>query len=274
MAVISLLAAALLAQAAKVKEIRDVAYVEGREADPKKHKLDLYLPESDKPVAVVMWIHGGGWMIGDRSWYREVGHRFSERGIGMAAIGYRLSPGVKHPAHIEDCAAAFAWLRANVREHGGDPDRLFVSGQSAGGHLAALLASDPKYLEKHKLPLETIKGSIPMSGVYRIPPMRRGMFAEAFGDDREVCRLASPREHVTGIKAPMLVITEEDKDGIIGPSLNAYRRAVEEAKVKDVAFLEAKGCNHISIVINLARTSEDPVRAAMIEFVKKTGQPR
>lgn len=273
MAVNFLLATALLAQAAKVKEVRDVAYLEGKEADSRKHKLDLYLPESDKPVPVLMWIHGGGWMIGDRSWYREVGRRFAEQGIGFAAVSYRLSPGVKHPAHIEDCAAAFAWLHANVREHGGDRDRLFVSGQSAGGHLTALLASDPKYLEKHKLPLETIKGSIPMSGVYRIPPMRWGMFGDSFGSDREVCRLASPKEHAAGIKAPMLVITEEDKDLIIGPSLNGYQRAIEEAKVQDVTFLEGKGTNHISIVINLARTSDDPVRAAMIEFVRKTGQP-
>src|SRR5262245_61986270 len=99
---------------------------------------------------------------------------------------------------VQDCARAFAWLRAHVAEYGGDPERLFVSGQSAGGHLAALLALDPQYLRALEVPDGTIRGAIPISGVYTIPALPAntrglmGMFPTAFGCDREVCRAASP----------------------------------------------------------------------------------
>ncbi len=138
----------LCPQESQVKAVKDVAYYEGADADAKKHKLDLYLPVSDKPFPVAMWIHGGGWVLGDRSMYGALGRRLAERGIGCAVISYRLSPGVKHPEHVKDCARAFAWLHANAKTHGGDPDRLFVSGQSAGGHLSALLALDRTYLNQ------------------------------------------------------------------------------------------------------------------------------
>jgi len=133
-----------LARGSDVREVRDLAYVDGPDADPVKHKLDLYLPKDAKNVPVLMWIHGGGWKTGDRSWYRELGLRFAESGVGFAAISYRLSPKVKHPAHVEDCARAFAWLRGHVSEYGGDPERLFAVGQSAGGHLALWLAARPR----------------------------------------------------------------------------------------------------------------------------------
>src|SRR6185295_9736276 len=139
----AILALAAVLQDPGIREAKDLAYADGGDA---KQKLDLYLPPDAKNAPIVMWIHGGGWKWGDRAQYRELGRRFAEAGIGFAAISYRLSPKVKHPAHIEDCARAFAWLRAHAAEYGGDPDRLFVSGQSAGGHLSALLALDPSYL--------------------------------------------------------------------------------------------------------------------------------
>jgi len=257
-----------------VKETRDLAYDDGADADPKKHKLDLYMPKDAKKVPVVMWSHGGAWMMGDRSMYGEVGRRFAESGIGFAAISYRLSPKVKHPAHVEDCARAFAWLLGHVADYGGDPDRLFVSGQSAGGHLSALLTLDRQYLQALKVPDGAIKGSIPMSGVYTIPALPAGskglmaMFPDAFGSDPEVCRAASPLSHIANLNCPMLVITESEEIGIIGPTLKLFKAAAEKAGVKDLRFIEAEQRNHISIVMNLAR-KDDPVRASMVDFIQK-----
>src|SRR6516162_1460175 len=165
-----LLVLPLLAQGG-VREVKDLAYVEGPGADPDKQRLDLYLPRSATRFPVLMWIHGGAWSFGDRAWFGDVGRRFAQEGIGAAIISYRLSPRVRHPAHVEDCARAFAWLRTHVAEYGGDPERLFVSGQSAGGHLSALLACDPQYLRALQVPADAIKGAIPMSGVYSIPAL-------------------------------------------------------------------------------------------------------
>lgn len=263
----------LAPQEAKVREVKDIAYVEGKDADAKKHKLDLYLPDADGPFPVLMWIHGGGWKMGDRAMYGELGRRFAESGVGCAVISYRLSPEVRHPEHIKDCARALAWLHAHVKEHGGDPDRLFVTGQSAGGHLTALLALNRTYLEELKVPEDAIKGAIPMSGVYTIPAVKRDlpglkMFKDAFGSDPDVCKEASPVTHARNAKAPMLVITEtEDDRAMLRESMAGFKKALEAADVRNVEFLDAKDRNHITIVTRMYG-QEDPVRQAIVDFVK------
>jgi acetyl esterase/lipase len=257
-----------------VRVVRDLAYCDGPDADPKKHRLDLFLPAGAEQVPVLMWIHGGGWQMGDRWLFASVGRRFAEAGIGFAAISYRLSPEVRHPAHVQDCAAAFAWLHAHVAEYGGDPARLFVSGQSAGGHLTALLALDPRYLRALAVPAGAIQGAIAMSGVYEIPALpahtagMAAMFPAAFGSEPEACRAASPVAHVGNLACPMLVITETEDPGIIRANMRALRTAAEKAGEQGIEFVDAERRNHISIVVRLASPT-DEVRQAMVDFVKQ-----
>jgi acetyl esterase/lipase len=258
-----------------VREVKDLPYVDGPDADPAKHKLDLYIPKDAKKAPVMMWIHGGAWSIGDRSWYAEHGRRFAEEGILLAAISYRLSPKVKHPAHIQDCARAFAWLQANVAKYGGDPDRLFVSGQSAGGHLSALLALDPSWLRALQVPDGSIKGAIPMSGIYSIPVLPAGtrglmsMFPDSFGSDPETCRAASPVTHIENLGFPMLMITETLDPGFVRMNAKKFQAAAEKAGLKSFTAMDAEDRNHFSIVLKLAAKTEDPIRTAMVEFIRK-----
>src|SRR5262245_11281684 len=225
-----------------------------------------------------MWIHGGGWVWGDRWMYAQVGRRFAEAGIGFAAISYRLSPNVKHPAHAQDCARAFAWLHGHVAEHGGDPDRLFIAGQSAGGHLAALLACDPQFLADAGVPNGALKGAIPMSGVYQIPALPANtkgigaLFPRAFGSTAEVCEVASPVTHVGTLTCPMLVITETQDFGVIRHNMELLRAAAQKAGVSDIRFVDAEQRNHITIVTSLARRGDEPVRQAMVDFVRQRCQ--
>lgn len=128
----------------------DLAYAA---TDNPRQKLDLFLPRkpaTDKPLPLVVFIHGGGWRNGDKgSGLRRVA-AFVESGefVG-ASIGYRLSGEAIWPAQIQDCKAAIRWLRAHAKEFGFDPDRIAVMGSSAGGHLVAMLGTsgDVKKLE-------------------------------------------------------------------------------------------------------------------------------
>lgn len=262
------------AQDRKIREVKDIPYYEGRDADQRKHKLDLYLPNTDKPFPVVMFIHGGAWRTGDRAMYGALGNRFAEQGIGLAAISYRLSPKVKHPEHVKDCARAFAWLVANIGKHGGDPKRLFVMGHSAGGHLTALLTLDKKYLAEHKVPEDAIKGSIPISGVYDIPAVEKEnrllkIFYDAFGPDSDVCRDASPVTHVKNLKAPMLVVTETKDNSMVRPTMKKFKEAFEKEGIKGVEFADAEDRDHGSILSKMSLDRDDPVRAKIVEFIKK-----
>lgn len=104
-----------------------------------RHLLDLYLPAGTKDAPLIIWIHGGAWLAGDKSNPRPL--PFLADGFAVASINYRLSQHATFPAQIIDCKAAVRWLRANARRYGIDPNRFAVWGESAGGHLAALVGT-------------------------------------------------------------------------------------------------------------------------------------
>jgi acetyl esterase/lipase len=121
-----------------VKAHRNVAYVnDGHD----RQKLDLYVPESEHPLPVIIWVHGGGWQGGSKDGCPPLRAGYTEKGFAVASIGYRLSGDAVFPAQIEDCKAAIRWLRAHAEEHNLDPERFGVWGSSAGGHLVALLGT-------------------------------------------------------------------------------------------------------------------------------------
>ena len=127
------------AVAAEVEVRRDVAY---GTANGKQLLLDAYLPPStgDRRPAVVM-IHGGGWRAGDkRSWEPEA-RRLAGRGWVAFSVNYRLDEPSPFPAEIDDVRAAVRWVRANAGEYGVDTGRIAALGESAGGHLTAMLAT-------------------------------------------------------------------------------------------------------------------------------------
>jgi len=111
--------------------------------DNVRQSLDLFLPkerDSDEPLPLIIWIHGGGWRGGSKNGgIGQVGPLVSTGRYVGASVGYRLSDEAIWPAQIHDCKAAVRWLRANADEYGIDPDRIGVWGSSAGGHLVAML---------------------------------------------------------------------------------------------------------------------------------------
>lgn len=256
----------------QVAEIKDLAY-----GDHAKQKLDLVLPKEGRDYPTILFIHGGAWRDGDRKLYGALGRRFAEAGVGMALASYRLTPEVKHPEHAKDVARAFAWLRGNVAARGGSPEKLYVMGHSAGGHLAALLALDPSYLEALKIPPGAIKGAIPLSGVYAVmalPPDTKGILKilpDAFGSDPELCRRASPTSHVKNAACPFLVLTETEDNLKVRPSMNLLKLAVQKESVKGFEFVDAEGRDHFSIIVKMMGAEEDPYRARILDFVKGPG---
>ncbi len=118
---------------------RDLAYVTQGHA---RQKLDLYLPENtDAPVPLIIWVHGGGWANGDKAGCPPLRSGYVKLGYAVASINYRLSGYAIFPAQIEDCKAAIRWLRAHAKNYRINPDRFGVWGSSAGGHLVALLGA-------------------------------------------------------------------------------------------------------------------------------------
>src|SRR3954471_10166956 len=113
-----------------------------------RQSLDVYTPCGDpKHAPVVIFFYGGYWQWGSKSDYRFVGQALASKGFIAVLPDYRLYPRVTFPAFVEDGAQAVRWTRDHIARYGGDPNRLYLMGHSAGAHTAALLAVDPHYLQ-------------------------------------------------------------------------------------------------------------------------------
>jgi acetyl esterase/lipase len=204
-----------------VERIRDISYYDGPQADPGRHKLDLFLPKGKTDYPVVVLVHGGAWTMGDNrccGLYSSVGEFLASQGIGAVLPNYRLSPGVKHPEHIKDLARAFAWTRNHIAEHGGRTDEIFLMGHSAGGHLVALLAADEKYLKAEGCRGADIKGVIGLSGVYRIPPGKTDVRLGGHSEDSFRLDEMTPLRGVSAASRP----TEGESGGGLPVTINVF----------------------------------------------------
>jgi acetyl esterase/lipase len=141
----------------------DIAY-----GPDQRQTLDVYVPdgESGVPRPVVVFFHGGGWSRGSKDIYRFVGSALAEKGAITVIANYRLTPEVRFPVFVEDAASAVAWTFRNIADHGGDPARIFLMGHSAGAHISALLALDPRYLARDGIDTAQLAGVIGLSGPY------------------------------------------------------------------------------------------------------------
>lgn len=103
--------------------------------------LDIHRPKGEGPYPILVYLHGGGWVLGSPKTHRKLGFRFAERGYLVFNVHYRLAPEAPFPAAFDDCETALNWVLANAGDYGGDVARLAVGGDSAGGNLTAAVAS-------------------------------------------------------------------------------------------------------------------------------------
>jgi acetyl esterase/lipase len=146
---------------------RDIAY-----AEPKNQRqmLDVYRPTEGKNLPVVIWIHGGGWRAGDKTEVASKPLAFTQKGFVFVAVNYRFVPNVAMDTIPRDIAKAVRWVHDHAAERGGDPNRMFLMGHSAGAQLAALVCTDDRYLKAEGLSPAILKGCVPVDGdTYDVP---------------------------------------------------------------------------------------------------------
>jgi acetyl esterase/lipase len=253
---------------ADVEPHKGISYREGAEEDSAKHKLDVYSPKDKTNAPVLFFIHGGSWRSGDRALYGPLGNRYAHAGFVTVVPSYRLAPKHPHPAQIQDVAAAFAWTVRHVTEFGGDTNRIYVAGHSAGGHLAALLSLDESQLLPYQLSPKTIRGVLALSGVYDLASNESQ--DSVFGSDREVRRAASPLFHVNPGAPPFLVTYCQWDYFSLPAQAREFHRALQKAGVK-AALVYIRGESHISEMVNISR-ADDPLAAAALKFMNEEGR--
>ena len=132
-----------------MKKILDIPY---RTPVQPSQLLDLYLPDGEAFPAFV-YFHGGGLEKGKRNGEKQIAiaNELVQRGICFASVEYRMYPYAKYPDFLCDGAAAVAWVKENIASYGGDPDRVYIGGSSAGAYISMMLAFDKKYLAPFKM---------------------------------------------------------------------------------------------------------------------------
>ncbi len=261
----------LLAAAPKggVTVTRDLAY----DADP-RNRLDIFRPEGKSGMPVVVFIHGGAYVAGERSLneevYGNVPMYFARQGMLGVNATYRLAPAAKWPAAAEDVAAMVRWLKANVASRGGDPNRIYLIGHSAGATHVASYA----FIRSLQPPEGTgLAGIVLMSGRYLFDPSpddpNLKNFQAYFGADRTMYPQQSPINHVkTAAKIPtQIVIAEYDN-----PDLDTQGALLLSAYCeRDRAcprFTRLEKHNHLSMTFQF-NTRDDALGRDIVEFIKR-----
>lgn len=163
------IATSLSADDAPPKVVRDIPYAEPAH---ERQKLDIYSPAGAERAPVVFWIHGGGWQTGDKGPLHQKPQWFTTRGMVLVSTNYRLLPEVDMGTIVRDVAKSLAWVHRHISEYGGDPQRVFIMGHSAGAQLAALVATDDRYLKAEGVSPEILIGCVPVDGdTYDVPLM-------------------------------------------------------------------------------------------------------
>jgi acetyl esterase/lipase len=230
-------------------------------------KLDLYVPKDARGFATLVWFHGGGLTGGNKDGAGTVKMARSLAAAGLAVVvpNYRLSPKVKFPAYLQDAAAAFAWVKSHIAEHGGDTKRLFIGGHSAGGYLTLMLGMDPRYLGDAGIKPREVAGFIPISGQtmthYTVRDERGGGKYEITADE------AAP-VHFARKDTPPILVLYADHDLAARAEENAYFVALMKgAGNGNVTGQMIADRTHGTIAAKIAEEG-DPAREAILSFTK------
>jgi len=211
---------------ANVRHHWDIFYTETKDS---LQSLDVYWNSKSKDAKVLMFVHGGGWLSGDKKQYREMASRLAKNELTVVLINYRLSPKVKFPSHIEDVASAIHWAESSIGTYNGNKENIYLMGHSAGGHLISLLLFDKSYLGKHEMIPSDIAGAITISGVFEIKPQEGGATRKylemVFGDNETIWESATCKNHIdteTKNKVPPFLISwgKEEEKLIVDESQN------------------------------------------------------
>ena len=249
-------------------EDRDIAY-----GDDPRLKLDTYRPATPGGAAggvppLVVFFYGGSWSEGDKAQYRFVGQALASAGAVVVIPDYRLSPSVRYPVFLQDCARATAWAFDQAKELGSAPDKLVVMGHSAGGYNAAMLALDPRWLGAVGHSPAELSSWIGMAGPYDFLPISDPATQVAF-DWPDTPADSQPLRYA-GARAPRTLLMAARDDKRVDPVRNTEAMAARLLGAGVATSLHIYDhVNHVTLVGSLATPLRflAPTRQDIAEFL-------
>lgn len=255
---------------------KDINYVfSNSQAGLPSMGLDVYAPKKAENLPVLVFFYGGSWKSGNKEMYHFLGNRLARRGVVVVIADYPLSPGFQIPAMQKSALASVNWTKDNIASYGGDPDRIFVSGHSAGGHLASLIAVKEGELAASENGKE-LAGSIlidtaglDMYGYLEETSEGEGKkYLNAFTDDPVIWKQYSSMYFLTDELAPMLILEGERTYPSIQAGRERFMKRVEEKGIEDVKVKIYPKKKHIPMITQFLWTGSR-VYKDVLGFIKE-----
>lgn len=259
----------LFARSQPHRLISDLAYGDGA-----RRRADVYLPRNQtRPAPIVIYLYGGSWNNGAKEIYRFIGASFAAQGVVTVVPNYSLFPQARFPTFLEDAALALRWTRDNALRFGANPEHMFLMGHSAGGHIAAMLAFDRRWLDAVGLsPARDIAGVIGLAGAYDFA-IDTDLLRGVFGPPANAAE-TQPLRHVTADAPPLLLLTGESDKTVKPRNTRALAERVRAigGEVHDIYY---PGVGHIEIIGAFSPLFRflAPVMTDVEDFIAMSGAP-
>ncbi len=236
-----------------------------------RQRLDIYRPRGERaPAPVVVFIYGGRWQYGSKEQYRLLGDAFTREGVVAVVPDYRLAPAVSFPGWVEDAAHVVRWVHDSIARYGGDPERIFLVGHSAGGHTVTLLGLDEHFLRQAGVPAGSVRGIVSMAG-----PVATSW------TDADVQALMGPRDgwpstypiSYVNATAPPLLLLHGERDRTVAAANSTRLADLIHGRGGCARVITYRGLGHVGIAValSLPRLPIAPVMDDVMRFVKRPG---
>jgi len=257
----------ILSRSPKVGAVtRDIRYgADGRQV------LDVYTPPAARDAPVVIFIHGGGFVDGEKDRtpeiYSNVCWYLTSCGIAAINLEYRLAPAAMYPSGTEDVALAFGWVLQHGRRHGIDPANVWLMGHSAGAAHAGHFAYDTRFQRGREY---SPRGVIVVSGRVRAenwPQNPNRQKVEAYYGSLSAMEEGSMATHVSETSPPTMIVCAEYESPLIDVHCAELCFLLSRAKARTPRFLRVIRHNHSSTIAQI-NTADDLVGPQIVEFIR------
>ena len=243
--------------------------------DGSSKTLDLYIPKrvTQDPLPVIIFLYGGRWTDGKKRQYAFAANTLAQEGFIVVVPDYRKYPDVKFPVFAQDGAEAVAWVHDHIGSYGGDRGQIFLSGHSAGAHIGALIAADPKYLGAHHKSRSIITAFAGLAGPYDFVPESEDL-KDMFGPPERYGEMQVPT-FIDGGQPPMLLLHGRKDDTVRLYNLERLAGAIN-AKGGYVETRIYPKVDHIQIVgaLTVFWRYKAPVKDDLVGFFRAQSKLR
>lgn len=225
--------------AVSFKSVKDVPYAANSVSH--EQQLDIYLPKNSTKcnLPVHVYVHGGAWTMGDKSLNIKEIKSYTDKGVILVSINYRLGSKYKFPTNIQDVEEAVKWVIKNITNYNGDPTNIVISGHSAGAHLIALAGTRASLKStsitgdniKAIIPIDTASYDLTKTSNAKVGIVIRRQQNKVFGRNKETLRLASPiyQIQINETKIPFTLFVSQKRSDAVQETLR-FSKALKNHK--------------------------------------------